>query len=49
MNQQEQAALDMAIMDALIEFKLGSIKLDQALKEIKQAFEYYQKPENERD
>jgi hypothetical protein len=49
MTPEEKQALDMAILDALVDFKMGVIKIDQALKEIKKAFEYYSKPENERD
>jgi hypothetical protein len=49
MTREDQQALDMAIMDALVDFKMGNLKVDQALKEIKQAFDYYSKPENERE
>jgi hypothetical protein len=49
MTTEDQQALDMVIMDMLMEFKMGGVKLPDALKEINQAMEYYSKPESERD
>jgi len=41
MDKQTEQALNMAIMDALVEFKMGTMTLQQALEEIKTAAKYY--------
>ena len=49
MTAQDEQAIDMVICESLTEFKMGLKTMTQALDEIKKAFEYYSKPENERN
>jgi hypothetical protein len=37
--------LDAVIMSILFDYRTGSITISQAMKELKQAFEYYKFPE----
>lgn len=49
MTKEQEQALDMVIMDSLMEFKMGTITFQQATKEIKQAAIYYTGPEEVED